>query len=776
MKNCAKMFVIASAFAVSAGSAYAVDYLLEAGQTDTISTNVTYANMDVYGDLSVYVPGGTKKDYKKYVRFTSNLNLIGGSLTIDPQGQGSYFQFGYSGGKNNPNPNVNITNGVDGSFGTILIRNINADPDTSLCCEKLIIRKEGEGTAPENGIIDFARIENGYLFARQLYNYSSCTGRVTIAGGGISAFCRRGRSAASDFVANGPFIVRIEDGSTWNCYFYNNKGDFNKSGESIVSEGIGNVAFNQRTTSTASFRSGAYLNHLGSIYLRYDETSQAAYFAFEGSDIIGPNVTNIVAGTSPTAAMKISFSANVVQTVKNISISGAGPYLTGGAGSKLRINADDGDRTVKLNIKSGDPLTVEKIGEYEAVVSATTNFSHLVVSEGIVRITDDCVIEDISVAAGAKLIVDGCRVTLPVDESGEAIETINGGVLLRPDDNRVTLHYTGATTVFEPCGIDKKRWRWTFFSINNGPTGLSNRALYLFAADGTWQNEGLAYASEATEQTTTVLAEKKCRWVHDSSTTLAHDSDEDKWGGVDYLKAWFDRDEAGNHSTILKTPVIYPDDPTTWVGVEMHLSSSAAPITGYNMRVRFASKYANGWKVETSDDGVNWELVDIRSNQVFAISSGNRYATYDNVKYIGDQTATLGQFNATELFHFTAYRSDGMMPTKEPVSLRVDGGASIDLRAFVGKQLVDALTVDCAAGTGIIQGAQIAESGVLTIVNADELLDGATLPLSLPESIDGANIKNWSVVIDGVKKGCCVKIRSDGTMRLSISGMRFIVR
>ena len=776
MNNCAKMFVIASAFAVSASSAYAIDYLLEAGQTDTISTNVTYANMDVYGDLSVYVPGGKSSSTKKYVRFTSDLNLIGGRLTIDPQGQGSYFQFGYSGGNDDPKPNVSITNGVDGSFGSISIRNINAAVDTSLCCEKLYIRKEGEGTAPENGIIDFARIENGCLYVRQLYNYSSCTGRVTIAGGGTSSFGRRGRSSVSDFVANGPFIVRIEDGSTWNCYFYNNKGDFNTSGESIVSEGIGNVAFNQRTTSTASFRRGAYLNHLGSIYLRYAETDDAAYFAFEASDIIGPNVTNIVAGTSSKAAMKISFSANVVQTVKNISISGAGPYLTGGAGSKLRINADDGDRTVKLNIKSGDPLTVEKIGEYEMVVSSTTNFSHLVVSEGIVRITDDCVIEDVSVASGAKLIVDGCRVTLPSGMSSEAIETINGGVLLRPSDERVTLHYSGASTVFEPCGIDKKRWRWTFFSINNGPKGLSNRALYLFAADGSWQNEGLAYASQATEQTTTVLDENECRWVHHSSTTLAHDSEEDKWGGVKMLSAWFDRDEAGNHSTVLTSPIIYPDDPTTWVGVEMHLSSSAAPITGYNMRVRFATQYANGWKVETSDDGVSWETVDVRSNQVFAISSGNRYATYDNVKYIGDQTATLGQFNATELFHFTAYRSDGMMPTKEPVSLRVDGGASIDLRAFVGKQLVNALTVDCAAGTGILRGAQIAESGVLTITNADALLDGSTLPLSLPDSIDGGNIKNWVVRVDGVQGKYLAKLMADGTLRIMDKGTVIILR
>ena len=243
MNNCAKMFVVASAFAVSASSAYAVDYLLEAGQTDTISTNVTYAKMDIYGNLSVYVPGGTKSANKKSVRFTSSLNLIGGSLTIDPQGQGSYFQFGYSGGNDDPASIVNITNGVDGSFGSISIRNINAAVDTSLCCEMLIIRKEGEGTAPENGIIDFARIENGCLFARQLYNYSSCTGRVTIAGGGVSYFCRRGKSSISNFIENGPFIVQLEDSSLWRCYFYNNRGDFNKEDEVVHSEGNGHVAF-----------------------------------------------------------------------------------------------------------------------------------------------------------------------------------------------------------------------------------------------------------------------------------------------------------------------------------------------------------------------------------------------------------------------------------------------------------------------------------------------------------------------------------------------------
>ena len=769
-----KSISVLSLFVMVTSSLHAVDYVLGAGESDNISTNVTYEKMVVYGDLSVYVPGGTSTKTKKSVGFTSQLELIGGKLTIDSQGGGKYFQFGYSGSNDGFKPTVNLSNNVDGVYGSILVRDFSV-ADTSLCCEKMFMRKESEGSAPENRIIDIARIENGVLFARQLYNYTSCTGRVVIAGGGTSSFCRRGRALSSNFIEKGPFIVSLEDCSTWNCYFYNNRGNFNKAGESIVSEGIGNVAFNQRTTSTASFREGAYLNHLGSVYLRYAESDQASYYAFEGSNIIGPNVTNIVASTSSKASMRIAFSAGVVQTVKNISISGQGPYLTGGTGSKLQVNADDGDRTVKLNINSGDQLVVEKIGTHEMLVSATTNFPHLVISEGSVRIIEDCIIEDLSMSQGTKLVVDGCRVTLPVGISAERLETVNGGVLLRPSNDRFTLHYSGITNVFERCGIDKKYWRWTFFSINNGPTGLSNRALYLFAADGSWQNEGLGYVAPATELTTTVLAEKKCRWVHHSTTNIAHDSVEDKWGGVDYLKGWFDRDEAGNHSTILTTPIINPEDPTSWVGVEMHLSSSASPITGYNMRVRFPSKYANGWKVEASDDGLNWETVEVRSNQVYSISSV-RYPTYDSVKYIGDLDDSEGVFNATELFHFIAYRTDGMMPSKEPVSLRVDSGALIDLRAFTGKQVVNALTVDCSAGKGEIYGAQIAQTGVLSIISSSSISEDLSLPLSLHDLIDGENLMNWKVFMDGRGVSKNIKLKADGTMCLVDMGTIFILR
>jgi hypothetical protein len=112
----------------------------------------------------------------------------------------------------------------------------------------------------------------------------------------------------------------------------------------------------------------------------------------------------------------------------------------------------------------------------------------------------------------------------------------------------------------------------------------------------------------------------------------------------------------------------------------------------------------------------------------------------------------------------------------EPISLQFDGGAVVDFSSFVGKQLVNALTVDCAAGTGILRGAKIAESGVLTITNADSLSDGLILPLTLPESIDGANLKNWAIVADGKKGVFSVSLDADGTVKLLKTGMMLIIR
>ena len=781
------LFVVAS----YAPALHAADYVLAEGQSDTISTNVVYEKMTVAGDLSVYVPGG-KSGSVKAVGFKSQLNLNGAKLTIDPAGGSQYFRFGYPGSSDGDKPTVNLTNNTDGTYASILIKNINTAVDTSLCCETMNLHKEAIAATPANGILDFARLEKGSLFVRSLYNYSTCTGRVTIAGGGSSYFGRRGRIEQKSLFRKGAFIISLLENSTWHCNFYNNCGDFNDSGVTVLSEGQGNLMLNHRpynddSNYVAQFRKGAYLNHEGFIQLNFADPDDPAYFSFDSSEIIGPNVTNFVFGggvTSPQYEMKVAFAANIVQTLKNISVRSEKAYLSGGAGSKIRVNADDDNRTVSVNIPSGNQLVFEKIGSYEMVVSGTTNFPHLVISEGAVRITDDCVIEDLKLSKDTFLIADGCRVTIPgdVEHVGGRLRSCNGGEIATVSAIRTMfydlsadglMHFSGGTNVFSRHGIDKKRWRWTFTDVKSSPSPLRLRALYLFDGNGGFQNSNLDRASEATELTTSLLSEKKYRLICNSSTNFSAASDAKSYQKISYSHNWFHVKNNGNNYFKCATPVINPDDPISHVGLEMHLSASALPITGYNLRKVHETGYGapTAWVVEVSDDGKNWMVVDIRSGVEVSSKDGTGYYSYDNTPYVADT------FNAKELFHFTGYRTDGLTPSEEPLQLEIDGDAVVDLRAFTGGQSVNALTVDLdpAIKGGEVFGAKIAATGTLTIKNAGKIASGTILPLKLPESIDGENIKDWSVVIDGKSGVYRAMLQSDGGLVLVGGGTMMIL-
>ena len=792
MKNMCAKRLLCVASTVLAVAIRAEDYNLPEGESATISEEVVYDTMNVAGNLSVYVPGG-KSGSVKAVGFTTALNLNGGKLTIDPAGGSQYFRFGYPGSNEGHKPTVNLTNNASGVYASILIKNINDVVDTSLCCEKICLWQEAPGTAPADGIIDFARLENGSLFVRNLFNYTTCTGRVTIAGGGASYFGRRGRIEQTSLFKTGAFIVSLYDNSTWYCNFYNNCGDFNDSGVTVICEGVGNLNINHRPydnkpSYVAQFRKGAYLNHEGYIQLNFADKDDPAYFSFDSSEIVGPNVTNFVFGggvTSPQYEMKVAFAANVVQTLKNISVRSEKAYLSGGAGSKIRVNADDDNRTVSVNIPSGNQLVFEKIGSYEMVVSGTTNFPHLVISEGTVRITDDCVIEDLKLSKDTVLIADGCRVTIPgdVEYVGGRLRSCNGGEIVTVSAARTMfydlsadgiLHFSGGTNVFSRHGIDKKRWRWTFTDVKSSPCPLRLRALYLFDGDGGFQNSNLDRASEATELTTSLLSAKKYRLICHSSTNFTAASDAKSYQKISYSHNWFHVKNNGNNYFKCATPVINPNDPISHVGLEMHLSASALPITGYNLRKVHENGYGapTAWVVEVSDDGKNWMVVDTRSGVEVSSKEGTGYYSYDGTPYV------TGTFNAKELFHFTGYRTDGLAPSEDPLQLQVDGDAMVDLRAFTGGQSVNALVVDLdpAVKGGEVFGAKIAETGTLTVKNAGGLASGAVLPLELPEAIDRSNIRKWTVVVDGRSNAYRAMLDSDGKLRLVGFGTMIILR
>ena len=571
---------------------------------------------------------------------------------------------------------------------------------------------------------------------------------------------------------SGVWKIVLKDNAGLTFNFAAQNGMLNASDVKVFVEGDGNVTFHGSNGSDypVYINRGALINNSGSISFARHDNKRICAFCFNDSSVIGPNVTAMRFTTDASYETRIQIAATAAVTLcGDVELTGKKTFLTGG---KIKIDATAGPRSFKCNIKSGDTLVVEKIGAEEMVVSSTTNFSHLVVSEGTVRVTEECVIEDLSVASGAQLVVDGCYVTVP--ESfvfAGAVKTVNGGAVRRISGDQTSFYFAEGESVFARHeGYAHKYWRWTFTRVAGGVLPLHLCGFYLFAADGTVQSKSLDYANPADEMNYPALSKGYARWYHHSSTNLHCKVGEDDWRNVNELFKWFIDTYNGNNFPRLTAPLINPDDPTSHLAVEMRLKDTAKPIVGYNMRrTDPKASYPIDWKVEASDDGLAWKTIETRKD-VSATPQSSWYYTYDGDPYV------VGSTTAQEHFSFTVYRKDGCLPMAEPISLQVDGGAVVDFSSFVGKQLVNALTVDCAAGTGILRGAKIAESGVLTITNADSLSDDLILPLSLPESIDGENLKKWTVIVDGKRGAFFVEFEDDGTAKLVRTGMLLIIR
>ena len=227
---------------------------------------------------------------------------------------------------------------------------------------------------------------------------------------------------------SGVWKIVLKDNAGLTFNFAAQNGMLNASDVKVFVEGDGNVTFQGSNGSEypVYINRGALINNSGSISFARHANDRICAFCFNDSSVIGPNVTAMRFTTDASYETRIQIAATAAVTLcGDVELTGKKTFLTGG---KIKIDATAGPRSFKCNIKSGDTLVVEKIGAEEMVVSSTTNFSHLVVSEGTVRVTEECVIEDLSVASGAQLVVDGCYVTVP--ESfvfAGAVKTVNGG-------------------------------------------------------------------------------------------------------------------------------------------------------------------------------------------------------------------------------------------------------------------------------------------------------------------------------------------------------------
>ena len=748
----------------------AEDYKLAAGESATISGPAKYGTMTIDGDLAV--AGGDTVS-------VSNINMTGGSITIS--GTGTTLGKSHGNATETFRTMLSMTNGADGAYGRIYVKGSNG-ASKGLATTGFYLRKEGEDFVSDNGYFDFLSLENGTANFFAAYNYSSCTGRITVTGTS-SIYKRQPRTQVAIF-RSGAFKIDLVDDAMLTFAFSEQGGYLNDCVVEVGGKGKLRFSGTYKTAGySLSINKGALLNHEGDVEFIRASGTENCYFCINAGDAIGPNVTALkqTSGSSLyNTEIKIK-TGEVATLCGDVEITGTLAYLTGG---KIRIDTTETERSFKCNIKSGDTLVVEKVGENEMVVSATTNIPNLVVSEGAVRFAgNDCVVSNLAVSTGTQLIADGCTVTIQSDAEfvGASFITENGGRFVKSGQSRTMvydpvsvtggLHVASGELVFSKYGFDQKWWRWTFFSTRGGCYALRLRGIYMFGTDGTWQNTGLSDASVATELTDTVLAENKCRFVINSATNIVVGADVESRNKLDTLHRWFTLKSSygGNHYPMLTSPEINPEDPTSWVGVEMHINSASKPITGYNMRVAtWREHYADGWKVEASHDGRTWKLIDVRENQISKASAN--YYSYDNTAW----NATV--FNLKELFHFTGYRNGGL-EVMDPLSVQVDDGAMLDLLAFDAGQPIDAVTIDLALGAGTVKGGRILANGTLTLVNVEESgtdLD-SVLPILFDGTVDTDNFASWTVVVDGRKIRRKISY-SDGRITVPPSGLVIMVK
>ena len=741
-------------------------YDLPAGASDTLTseTAVTtnYNSMSIAGSLTV--------SGKMTVESTGTITVTGGTVTVS--GVNARLGTGYSTG----NDWTLGFNAGSGEYGKVIIDDGNLD--YAVGANTFTIANGGNGVS---GYIDFMEINGGGFKPYTLRNQSSLKARISVSG--TSYLTKPGsRSNGKGIFAEGPFEILLADGAQLFFNFTNQRGSLNggpdSSENSVDIVGSGDVAFrmsfdDQRYPCT--LRTGAKLNHSGSVAFGSPRDVDTARFKLEGDDIFGVNVTNIgVAAEGGSVTLEIA--EGTTQTVRRLSFlrEGKDDVITG-AGT-LCINAIDADAVFEARLADDAALTVVKTGAQTVTASGTTNYPALNILSGSFKITNDCFVRNLSGASGATLIADGCTVSIAGGDyalGGLELATANGGSFVKtgagtaylyaPGALGATLHVAEGDAVFSAIGLPQRCWRFTFKEMSGDkPAPVVLRGIYLFGKNGTWENSGILNSTETgadsfvTEVDTPDLTANTARYFVNSTTNVAANGSQNYFR-ISYLRYLFSTDKGGNNRPLLLSPEVDSGNPASWLSIEFRMNEGGNPITGYNLcnGTGGVGAYPKAWSVYASDDGETWTEVDSRSDAECTTASG-KYYTYDGgADYPTDirnkSVAGLPSV-VTEHFKFSHYKGNGLeADSTKALSVQVDAGASLDLTAFtVAPQKIGTISIDLAKGGGTIHGGSIAATGVLEIVDAGGAMNyNQPLPIVFDGVSDTANFTNWTVTVNG---------------------------
>ena len=200
-----------------------------------------------------------------------------------------------------------------------------------------------------------------------------------------------------------------------------------------------------------------------------------------------------------------------------------------------------------------------------------------------------------------------------------------------------------------------------------------------------------------------------------------------------------------------------PDDPDTWVTIVIRLPSTAGTTAGYCLNCGYHESPAD-WTLETSPDGINWTLVDVRSGQ----------PPLYNAKWMNVDDWPINSGDLPD--------GAGIVPT---TPVQVKAGAILD-GSGVGEagQMLAVLVVDYAEnGVGTLKGVRLAPIGTLDVVGVPEKmrLNGFEVPLSFVDGSFPSDFDGWTVRVNGQPSKYGV-LGDNGKLTLRGPGMILLLR
>lgn len=390
---------------VSAESVYPT---VAAGDTVVLTSTRTESTVTVKGTLEVAVNGVGARAAETTVALGSPKGEPGALIKV------SGGKFGNSNTNGGKNPTT-LTLGADGGSGRLLVQS------GELGLGKLHL--SGNAAGDGNGFIDFLRIEGGKTYIRRYFNENVNTARVTIAGRSYT-YASAHVQGPTVFNGTGAFAVESEAGAPIVFSGSNTKVTLNAPDTPVVFTGDADCTFNVADYNFTFSRGCRFLNK-GAVAFSNNKSGYA--FKFNGSDIIGADITNLYLKGSARLCLN---GADVVATVRDLT-GESSLSLVYGTG---RLIADASRRDIAVNAPFGGSVTVRKTGPNTLTLGAlATCVPTLEIAAGRVSTTGRTSITNFIAAAGTRLTVDGGMLTFEggtFEFAGEALTTANGGIVV----------------------------------------------------------------------------------------------------------------------------------------------------------------------------------------------------------------------------------------------------------------------------------------------------------------------------------------------------------